>query len=157
MFRLFQMWKVVETADENLKVVKQIYKEKAVDFQQRWEKIRKGKEAVENNKKKFKPFIREKQAKVEDGLARIEKEKNLQHQRGKDLKDLKRDFLIHNLAKVNNFEHMISKFFILTHKFSTAIALSTKIPIRIRQTKIITKNIPTGVSNNPNILLHRIQ
>ena len=55
---------------------------------------------MENNKKKFRPFIREKQGKIEDGLSRIEKEKHLQNQIVKDMKDLTRDFKIHNLAKV---------------------------------------------------------
>ena len=117
-FRLFQMWKVVEAADESLREVrshyqankkyvykiisfiKQYYQEKREEFQQRWEKIKRGREAVETNKKKFRPFIREKQGKIEDGLSRIEKEKNLQNQIVKDMKDLNRDFKIHNLAKV---------------------------------------------------------
>ena len=73
---------------------------KKEEFQQRWEKIRRGKEAVETNKKKFRPFIREKQGKIEDGLSRIEKEKHSQNQIVKDMKDLNRDFKIHNLAKV---------------------------------------------------------
>ena len=77
---------------------------KREEFQQRWEKIRKGKEGVEINKKKFKPFIREKQGKIEDGLSRIEKEKQLQNQIINDMKDLNRDFKIHNLAKVNLIE-----------------------------------------------------
>ena len=55
--RLFQMWKVVEAADEELKMTKQHFSEKMVEFNQRWEKIRKGKEAIENNKKKFRHFI----------------------------------------------------------------------------------------------------
>ena len=112
------MWKVVEAADESLRevrshyqankkyfykiisVIKQYYQEKREEFQQRWEKIKRGKEAVETNKKKFRPFIREKQGKIEDGLSRIEKEKSLQNQIVKDMKDLNRDFKIHNLAKV---------------------------------------------------------
>ena len=112
------MWKVVEAADESLRevrshyqasiklfykiisVIKWYYQEKREEFQQRWEKIKRGKEAVETNKKKFRPFIREKQGKIEDGLSRIEKEKNLQNQIVKDMKDLNRDFKIHNLAKV---------------------------------------------------------
>ena len=59
---------------------------------------------METNKNKFKPFIREKQGKIEDGLSRIEKEKHLQNQIVKDMKDLNRDFKIHNLAKVKFFE-----------------------------------------------------
>ena len=55
---------------------------------------------METNKNKFKPFIREKQGKIEDGLSRIEKEKSLQNQIVKDMKELNRDFKIHSLAKV---------------------------------------------------------
>ena len=98
--RLFQMWKVVEAADERLREVRSHHQKKRGEFQERWEKIKKGKNTVENNKKKFKPFIREKQGKIEDGLARIEKEKKLQNQMVRDMKDLSRDFKIHNLAKV---------------------------------------------------------
>ena len=58
-----------------------------------------GKDAVEQNKKKFRHFIREKQGKIEDGRERIDKEKLLQYQKVKELKDLKRDYQIHNLAK----------------------------------------------------------
>ena len=76
------------------------YQEKRAEFQQRWATIRRGREAVELNKKKFRVFIREKQAKIEDGVARCDKEKLLQDQRVRDLKDLKRDFKIHNHAKV---------------------------------------------------------
>ena len=59
---------------------------------------------METNKNKFKPFIREKQGKIEDGLSRIEKEKHLQNQIVKDMKDLTRDFKIHTLAKVTSLE-----------------------------------------------------
>ena len=81
-------------------VNKYYHQAKREEFQQRWEKIRRGKEAVETNKNKFKPFIREKQGKIEDGLSRIEKEKSLQNQIVKDMKELNRDFKIHSLAKV---------------------------------------------------------
>ena len=66
---------------------------------------------MEINKKKFKPFIREKQGKIEDGLSRIEKEKQLQNQIVKDMKDLNRDFKIHNLAKVSFIEKGKQKIF----------------------------------------------
>ena len=58
-----------------------------------------GREAVEQNKKKFRHFIREKQAKIEDGHERINREKLLQQQKVIELKDLRRDYQIHNLAK----------------------------------------------------------
>ena len=93
--------KIIKVSIISLSVQYQVKRE---EFQQRWEKIRKGKEGVEINKKKFKPFIREKQGKIEDGLSRIEKEKQLQNQIVKDMKDLNRDFKIHNLAKVNSVE-----------------------------------------------------
>ena len=73
--KLFQMWKVVEAADEELKKTKQHFGEKMVEFDERWEKIRKGKQAIENNKKKCNHFIREKQGKIEEGQERIEHEK----------------------------------------------------------------------------------
>ena len=97
--KLLQMWKVVEAADEELKKTKQHFCEKMVEFDERWEKIRKGKQAIESNKKKFKHFIREKQGKIEEGQERIEHEKQLQWQKVKELKELKRDGKIHNVAK----------------------------------------------------------
>ena len=97
--KLFQMWKVVEAADEELKKTKQNFSEKMVEFDERWEKIRKGKLAIENNKKKFRHFIREKQGKIEEGQDRIEHETQLQWQKVKELKELKRDGKIHNVAK----------------------------------------------------------
>ena len=97
--KLFQMWKVVEFADEDLKKTKQNFREKMTEFDERWEKIKKGKLAIENNKKKFKHFIREKQGKIEEGEDRIEHEKKLQWQKVKELKELKRDGKIHNVAK----------------------------------------------------------
>ena len=100
------MWKVVEAIDENLREVRVHYQEKSLEFKTRWEIIQRGKAAVENNKKKFKPFIREKQGKVEDGLARIEKEKELQNQCVRDLRDLKRDFQLHSLAKVSSINKL---------------------------------------------------
>ena len=65
----------------------------------RWTKINQGREAIELNKKKFRHFIREKQGKIEDGLERVEKEKRQQLVKVRELKDLKRDYQIHNLAK----------------------------------------------------------
>ena len=97
--RLFQMWKHVETADEDLKKTKQHFKEKMVEFDERWERIRKGRKAIETNKKKFKHFIREKQVKIEEGEERIEHEKQLQWEKVKELKELKRDSKIHSVAK----------------------------------------------------------
>ena len=48
------------------------------------------------------PFLyREKQGKIEDGLERIDKETNLQYKKVGELRDLKRNFQINNLAKVN--------------------------------------------------------
>ena len=46
------------------------------------------------------PFCREKQGKIEDGLERIDREKNLQYKKVGELRDLKRNFQINNLAKV---------------------------------------------------------
>lgn len=97
--KLFQMWKVVEAADEELKLTKQHFSDKMVEFNERWEKIRQGKQAIENNKKKFRHFIREKQGKIEEGQERIEHETQLQWQKVKELKELKRDRKIHNAAK----------------------------------------------------------
>ena len=50
------------------------------------------------------PFFREKQGKVDDGLERIDKEKSLQNQKVVELRDLKRNFQINNLAKENTHE-----------------------------------------------------
>ena len=97
--KLFQMWKVVEAADEELKLTKQHFSDKMVEFNERWEKIRQGKQAIENNKKKFRHFIREKQGKIEEGQERVEHETHLQWQKVKELKELKRDRKIHNAAK----------------------------------------------------------
>ena len=44
--------------------------------------------------------IREKQGKIDAGLERINKEKNLQYLKVGELRDLKRNFQINNLAKV---------------------------------------------------------
>ena len=75
---------------------------------------------MELNKKKFRVFIREKQAKIEDGVARCDKEKLLQDQRVRDLKDLKRDFKIHNHAKVlkhiQSVEHFLCRYLSLSRK-----------------------------------------
>ena len=76
-YRLFQMWRLVEAADESLREMKRYHSEQQRDFKERWAKISQGREAVELNKKKFRHFIREKQGKVEDGHERIKKEKNL--------------------------------------------------------------------------------
>lgn len=56
--RVFQMWKVVESVDEELTELKLFYKEKSADFEKRWIAIKKGKDAMEKNKKKFQTFIR---------------------------------------------------------------------------------------------------
>ena len=113
--RLFQMWKLVETADESLREMKRHHNCQQKDFKERWAKISQGREAVELNKKKFRhfirklwnfasiilsPYFREKQGKIEDGLERVDKEKNLQFQKVVELRDLKRNFQINNLAKV---------------------------------------------------------
>ena len=68
-------------------------------FKERWSKINQGREAIEMNRKKFRHFIREKQGKIEDGVERIEKEKRQQFIKVMELKDLKRDYQIHHLAK----------------------------------------------------------
>ena len=100
-YRLFQMWRLVETADESLREMKRYHNQQQRDFKERWAKISQGREAIELNKKKFRHFIREKQGKVDDGLERVNKEKNLQHQKVVELRDLKRNFQINNLAKEN--------------------------------------------------------
>ena len=41
--RVFQMWKVVESVDEELTELKLFYKEKSADFEKRWIAIKKGK------------------------------------------------------------------------------------------------------------------
>ena len=112
------MWRLVETADESLREMKRYHNSQQKDFKERWAKISQGREAVEQNKKKFRHFIREgkiwnifiilipflyreKQGKVEDGLERIDRERNLQYKKVGELRDLKRNFQIYNLAKVN--------------------------------------------------------
>ena len=57
--RLFQMWRLVETADESLREMKLYHNQQQKDFKERWAKISQGREAVEQNKKKFRHFIRE--------------------------------------------------------------------------------------------------
>ena len=111
------MWRLVETADESLREMKRYHSHQQREFKERWAKISQGREAVELNKKKFRHFIREgeipivnsyvdpstyreKQGKIEDGLERIDKERNLQFKKVGELRDLKRNFQINNLAKV---------------------------------------------------------
>ena len=53
------MWRLVETADENLREMKRYHASQQRDFKERWTKISQGREAVEQNKKKFRHFIRE--------------------------------------------------------------------------------------------------
>ena len=58
-YRLFQMWRLVETADESLREMKRYHSQQQKDFKERWAKISQGREAIELNKKKFRHFIRE--------------------------------------------------------------------------------------------------
>ena len=97
--KLFKMWKVVEGTDEDLRKTRLEYKEKMKEFEARWNKVNQGKLAVENNKNKFKHFIREKQCKIEEGQERIEREKRAQRMKVRDLKELKRDCQIHQLSR----------------------------------------------------------
>ena len=53
------MWRLVETADESLREMKSYHNQQQRDFKERWGKISQGREAVEQNKKKFIHFIRE--------------------------------------------------------------------------------------------------
>ena len=58
-YRLFQMWRLVETADESLREMKRYHSQQQKDFKERWAKISQGREGIELNKKKFRHFIRE--------------------------------------------------------------------------------------------------
>ena len=89
----------MDTADEELEKTRSLYMKKMKEFNERWRQVEKGQLEIKQNLVKFNNFVREKQGKVEGGLARAKHELLLQEQTLEDLVTKRQDCELHARAK----------------------------------------------------------
>ena len=111
---LINKWKEVDTADEELEKTRGLYMKKMKEFNQRWREVEKGQLEIKQNLVKFNNFVREKQGKVEGGLARAKHELQLQQQTLEDLESKKQESKLHATAKEMLARKVL--FFIIMYK-----------------------------------------
>ena len=91
--------KAVDIADEGLLSVRRQYQVKMVEFAERWQRVESGQLEVKQNLVKFNNFVREKQGKVDGGLARAREEQEEQARRQEELQQLREEAVVHERAR----------------------------------------------------------
>ena len=89
----------MDIADEELEKTRALYMKKMKEFDERWRQVEKGQLEIKQNLVKFNNFVREKQGKVEGGMARAKHELLLQEQTLEDLVTKRQASQLHARAK----------------------------------------------------------
>ena len=88
---IINKWKEVEEADKNLADMREKYKLKMEELDERWRTVEKGQLEIKQKLVEFNNFVREKKVKVEDGKEKTKLEKKAQLKKTDELENLKQE------------------------------------------------------------------